>query len=134
MLLYGCQGLSEALLSYKQESHIHHNTEGLQRSLGHFYIGLETTQVEKSPIEPVVNFRSTRKAITNKKEYGTQIDSEESRCDNTSLLHPCTDGERFCFISVDEDSCCHRVVEKSQDCDEVSRTSTSGQNSRELHG
>ena len=33
-------------------------------SLCHFCIGLEATQVEKSPTEPVANFNSTRKAVT----------------------------------------------------------------------
>ena len=76
-----------------------------------FGLGLETTQFEKSPIEPVFNFNSTQKAVTDKKEYGTQVGSEESRCNNASLLNPCMDGERLCFCSVDEDSCCHLVVE-----------------------
>ena len=40
-------------------------------SLYHFCFGLETTQLETSPIEPVVNFNSTRKTVTDKKEYGT---------------------------------------------------------------
>ena len=38
MLLYGCQGLSEALLPHMQECHSHQNTEDLQRSLSHFDI------------------------------------------------------------------------------------------------
>ena len=59
-------------------------------------------------------------------QWPAQIDSEE-RCDNTSLLHPCTGGERFCSSPVDVDSCCHLVV-KFQDCDEVDRTTKSGQN------
>ena len=90
--------------------------------------GFETTQVEEFPIEPAVNFNSTRKTITDKKDYGKYVDSEESRCDNASLLHPCTDGERLGFIRVDEDSCCYLVVEKSQDCDEVGRATKSGRN------
>ena len=45
-----------------------------------------------------------------------------------SLLHPCTDGETLCFSPVDEDSCCHLVMEKSQDCDKVDRAPKSGQN------
>jgi len=40
-------------------------------SLCHFCFGLETTQVEKSPVEPVVNINSRRKMVTDKKEYGT---------------------------------------------------------------
>ena len=82
--------------------------------LCHFCFDLVTTQVEKSLIERVVNFNPTRKAVTDKKEHGTSVDSEESRCDNASLLHRCTDGERLCFSPVDEDSCCHRgVMEKN---------------------
>ena len=52
------------------------------------------------------------------------IDNEESRCHSASLLHPCTDCERFCFRPVDEDTCCHLVV----DCDKVGRAIKSGQN------
>ena len=97
-------------------------------SLCHFCFGLETNQVEKSSTEPVVSFNSTRKAVTEKKDYDTQVDSEEGRCNNASLLHPCTGGERLCFSTVYEDSCCHLVVEKTQDWDKVGRATKSGEN------
>ena len=42
-------------------------------SLCHFCFGLETTLVEEFPIEPIVSFNSTRKAIMDKKEYGTFV-------------------------------------------------------------
>ena len=44
------------------------------------------------------------------------------------LLHPCTDGERFCFSHIDKESCYHLVVRKSQDCEMVGWATKSGQN------
>ena len=48
-----------------------------------------------------------QKAVTDRKKYGTHVDSEVSRCDNAFLLHPYADDERLCFSPVNEDSCCH---------------------------
>jgi len=94
----------------------------------YFCFDLKTTEVEKSPIDPVVSLNSTRKAVPDKREYGTHVDSEDSRCDNASQLHPCTDGDRLCFIPVVEDSCCHLVAQKFKNCDEVARAIEFGQN------
>ena len=52
--------MSEARLLYGQEYQSHQATEG---NLCHFCFGLDKTQVEKSPIEQVVNFNSTRKTV-----------------------------------------------------------------------
>ena len=57
-------------------------------SLCHFCFGLETIQVEKSPIKPVVNFIQLHTEDGHGQErvcqYGTQVDSEDSRCNNAS--------------------------------------------------
>ena len=47
------------------------------------------------------------------------LDSEESRCHNATLCHPCTEGERLCFSPADE---------KFHDCDKVGSLIESGQN------
>jgi len=43
-------------------------------------------------------------------------------------VSPCTDGERLSFSPFDEDSSCHLLAEKSQDCDKVGWATNSGQN------
>ena len=84
----------------------------------HFCLGLETTQVEKSPIEPVLNFNST--------ENGQKPMAHKKTVKRVgAITHPCMDGERLCFSPVEEDSCCHLVTEKSQYCDKVSRATKS---------
>ena len=86
--------------------------------------GLEATLVETYLIEPVVNFNFMRKALTDNIEYCTYVNSEETRCDNATLVNPCTDGERLCFSPVDKDSWLRLVVVKSQNWDEVGRATT----------